>query len=268
MRLSAENGRRWAMQFYTLLVLAFLLVPLLVIVPVSLTSGNTLIFPTPGISLRWYQEVTTDPKWASALWNSLVIGISATVLATIMGVLAAIGLAWGTFPGRKVIFALAAAPLVAPIVIVGVAAFSFYASLGLIGNRLSLILTHTALAVPVVLTAVTASLAGFDRTLMRAAASLGAGQARAVLKVLLPLIAPGVMTGALIAFIISFDEVVVASFLSLADQRTLPRLIFSGVRESVSPAIAAAAILLILFSALLLAVIGWIQSRTRHTNVD
>ena len=259
-----ENGRRWAMYGYTFLILVFLLAPLLVIVPVSLTSGNTLIFPTPGVSLRWYEEVITDPKWIAALWNSLVIGVSATILATAMGVLAAIGLTWGTFPGRKLIYGLAAAPLVAPIVIVGVAAFSFYASLGLIGNRLSLILTHTALAVPVVVTMVAASLAGFDRTLMRAAASLGAGHLRTFTKVLLPLIAPGVMTGALIAFIISFDEVVVASFLSLAEQRTLPRLIFSGVRESVSPAIAAAAILLIGFSALLLALAGWIQSRTRR----
>ncbi|WP_119300692.1 ABC transporter permease [Dongia deserti] len=264
MTFRAERVRRWAMYSHTLLVLAFLLLPLLVIVPVSLTSGNTLIFPTPGVSLRWYEEVVTDPRWVGALWNSLLVGVSSTMLATIMGVLAAIGLAWGSFPGRKLIYAVAAAPLVAPIVIVGVASFSFYATLGLVGNRLSLVLTHAALAVPVVLTTVTASLAGFDRTLMRAAASLGAGHAQAVVRVLLPLIAPGVATGALIAFIISFDEVVVASFLSVAEQRTLPRLIFSGVRESVSPAIAAAAILLIAFSACLLGLVGWIQSRSKR----
>ena len=129
------------------------------------------------------------------------------------------------------------------------------------GTRWALILTHTALAVPVMLTTVVASLQGFDRTLVRASASLGAGTARTFFKVILPLIAPGVVSGAIIAFIISFDEVVVASFLTTGEQRTLPRMIFSGVRESVSPAIASVAVLLVLFSAVLLGIIAWLQAR-------
>lgn len=262
MRISAERTRCWLMVAHTALILAFLILPLLVILPISLTSGNVLRVPTSDFSLRWYEEVlVTDERWRNGLWNSLLIGVSSTLLASVMGLLAAIGLAWGRFPGKKLIYAIVAAPLVVPVVIVGVAAFSFYASLGMIGNPLALIMTHTALSVPVVLTTVIASLAGFDRTLMRAAASMGAGQWRAITRVLLPLIAPGVATGALIAFIISFDEVVVASFMSMADQRTLPRLIFSGVRENVSPAIAAVAILLIGFSAVLLGLIGWLQAR-------
>jgi putative spermidine/putrescine transport system permease protein len=261
MMLTGDDARRWLANSHTALVIAFLVLPLIVLIPMSLTSGNSLTFPTPGWSLCWFEEVINDERWINALWNSIVIGVASTFLASVLGISAAIGLTWGKFPGRKLIFALAAAPLVAPVLIVGVATYTIYASLEMIGNRWSLIFTHAAMSVPVVLTTVSASLAGFDRTLLRAAASLGAGYGRIFFKVLLPLISPGAMTGALIAFLISFDEVVVASFLSIGAQRTLPRLIFSGVRESVSPAIAAVAMLLIIFSALVLALVGWLNSR-------
>lgn len=252
------------MYAYAVLLLAFMLVPLAIIVPMSLTSGTTLAFPTPGWSLRWYEELLVDTRWGASLWNSVVIGLSTTLLSCLLGIPAAIGLAWGRFPARRLIYALVAAPLVMPVIIVGVASFAFYASFGLVGTRLSIILTHTAMAVPVMLTTVVASLAGFDRTLLRAAASLGAGPWTSFRRVLLPLIAPGVATGAIIAFIISFDEVVVASFLSVAGERTLPRMIFSGVRESISPAIASVAVLLITFSAVLLAAIGWLHARAQR----
>jgi putative spermidine/putrescine transport system permease protein len=254
--------RTATMYSYAALLLAFMLVPLLIIVPMSLTSGNALTFPTPGYSLRWYQELIDDPRWLNSFWNSIIIGVSATLLSCALGIPAAIGIAWGEFPGKRLIYAIVATPLVAPVVIVGVAAFSFFAELGLAGQKSAIILTHTALAVPVVLTTVVASLSRFDRTLVRAAESLGAGMGRVFFKVILPLISPGVVTGAIIAFIISFDEVVVASFLSTGEERTLPRMIFSGVRESVSPAIASVAVLLVVFSAVLLGIVGWLQSRT------
>jgi putative spermidine/putrescine transport system permease protein len=253
--------RSAAMYIYATALLAFMLVPLLIIVPMSLTSGNALAFPTPGYSLRWYQELIDDPRWLSSFWNSLIIGTAATLLSCALGIPAAIGIAWGDFPGKRLVYAIVATPLVVPVVIVGVAAFSFFAELGWAGNKASIILTHTAMAVPVVLTTVVASLARFDRTLVRAAESLGAGRGRTFFKVILPLISPGVVSGAIIAFIISFDEVVVASFLSTGEERTLPRMIFSGVRESVSPAIASVAVLLVAFSAMLLAIVGWLQSR-------
>lgn len=262
--MNADVIRKWLMYGYSALLLSFIILPLLIVVPMSLTSSNSLAFPTPGYSLRWYEELWIDQRWPNALWNSLVIALSTTLLSCVLGIPAAIGLAWGNFPGKKVIYAIIAAPLVVPVVIVGVAAFSFFATLGLVGSKLSIILTHTAMAVPVMLTTVVASLSTFDRTLVRAAASLGAGTMRTFFKVILPLIAPGVVTGAIVAFIISFDEVVVASFLSVGNERTLPRMIFSGVRESVSPAIAAVAVLLILFSAILLALIGWLQVRSQR----
>ena len=260
--MKVSSLRSVAMYAYAALLLAFILVPLLIIVPMSFTSGNSLTFPTPGYSMRWYQELLDDPRWWSSFVNSVIVASAATLFSSLLGIPAAIGLAWGSFPGKRVIYAVVAAPLVVPVVIVGVAAFSFFATAGMTGGRWALILTHTALAVPVMLTTVVASLQGFDRTLVRAAASLGAGTPRIFFKVILPLIAPGVVSGAIIAFIISFDEVVVASFLTTGEQRTLPRMIFSGVRESVSPAIASVAVLLVLFSALLLGVIAWLQGRT------
>jgi putative spermidine/putrescine transport system permease protein len=262
--MNAHRWRQGVMYAHAALALAFILLPLVVIVPMSLTSGNTLAFPTPGWSLRWYGDLVADDRWGRSFWNSLVIASATTALSCLLGIPAAIGLAWGEFPGKRLVYAVVAAPLVVPVVIVGVAAYSFFAAFGLVGSRLSIILAHTAMAVPVMLTAVVASLAGFDRTLMRAAASLGAGPWRSVHTILLPLIAPGVVTGAIIAFIISFDEVVVASFLSVGSERTLPRMIFSGVRESISPAIAAVAVLLIAFSAMLLGVIALLQARARR----
>jgi putative spermidine/putrescine transport system permease protein len=253
MRIALDHWRRAAAIVWTGLVLAYLVVPLLVIVPMSLTLGTMLTLPTPGWSLRWYETVLGDPRWAAAFINSLVVGVGSTLLAAALGTPAAIGLAWGRFPGRSAVLAIIATPLVLPIIVLGVAAFLFYASIGLVGSRLSLILAHAGLAAPVMVTTVMASLQSFDRTLMRAAASLGAPPWTAFHRVLLPIIWPGIAAGALIAFVISFDEVVIASFLTTAEQRTLPRQIFSGVRESISPAIAAVAVLLVLLSGMVLA---------------
>lgn len=266
--MKAAAIRSRAMYVYAALLLAFMLGPLLIVVPMSLTSGTSLTFPTPGYSLRWFRELVDDPRWLSSFVNSMVIASSVTVLSCVLGIPAAIALAWTKYPGMRIVYAIIAAPLVVPVVIVGVAAFSFFSALGLVGSKVSIILTHTALAVPVMLTTVRASLSSFDRTLVRAAASLGAGPALIFFRVVLPLIAPGVVSGAIIAFIISFDEVVVASFLSTGEERTLPRMIFSGVRESISPAIASAAVLLVLFSAVLLVAIGWLQSKTSKSRAQ
>ncbi|MDT8854332.1 ABC transporter permease [Paracoccaceae bacterium Fryx2] len=258
-----ETLHRWTAFGLTALVLAYLVAPLFVIVPMALTSGTNLTFPVPGWSLRWFEVVLTDPRWAAALGNSLLVGAGSTALAVALATPAAVGLAWGRFPGRGVLMAVIATPLVLPIVILAVASFSFQARSGLLGSRFGLILAHAGLAAPVVLTTVLASLQAFDRGLMRAAASLGAPPLTAFRRVLIPMIAPGVVAGAVIAFIISFDEVVIATYLTTAEQRTLPRMIFSGVRESISPAIAAAAVLLVVFSGALLAGFSLLQRRNQ-----
>lgn len=261
--ISLDQLRKQVAYLVTGLVLFYLVAPLFVIIPMAFTSGTMLTLPTPGWSFRWFDTVLTDTRWASALWNSLITGTGSTLLAVALGTPAAVGLAWGKFPGRKLLVALIAVPLVLPIVIVAVAVFSFYASAGLLGNRLSLMLAHAGLSAPVVVVTILASLQSFDRTLMKAGASLGAPPLLAFRRILLPIISPGVAAGALIAFIISFDEVVIASYLTTAEQRTLPRVIFSGVRESISPAIAAAAVLLVLFSALILAIVTSLQGPRR-----
>lgn len=262
--MSAVKFRGLLMYAYAGLLLVFMLAPLLLIVPMALTSGNALQFPTPGVSLRWFAELVDDERWPAALQVSLIIGAASTTLALILGIPAAIALAWSEFPGKKIVMGIVAAPIVMPVVIVGVASYYFFSQIGMVGSRWSIIAVHAAMAIPVVVSTVAASLTTFDRTLLRASASLGAGTARTFLSVMLPLISPGVVTGAIIAFIISFDEVVVASFLSVGDDRTLPRMIFSGVRESISPAIASVALLLMVFSALLLVLIGFIQARARR----
>lgn len=258
-----DRFHRWFAWTVTAFVLLYLVAPLFVIVPMSITSGTNLTLPVPGWSSRWYEVVLTDPRWTQSLVNSMLVGAGSTILAVALATPAAVGLVWGNFRGRGFLTALIATPLVLPIVIVAVASFGFYATVGLLGSRLGLILAHAGLAAPVVLTTVMASLQSFDRGLMRAAASLGAPPLTAFRRVLLPIISPGVIAGAIIAFIISFDEVVIATYLTTAEQRTLPRVIFSGVRESISPAIAAAAVLLVLFSAVLLVLLTWMQRR--HT---
>lgn len=262
----AHRLRATLMYSVTALLLFYMLAPLVLVFPMSLTSGNALQYPVPGYSLRWYAELLTDTRWIAALKVSLIVGLSATALALVLGIPAAVGLVWGRYPGRRLVAAVLAAPIVTPIVVVGVAAYFFFSRLGFVSDRGAIILVHTALGLPVVVTTVAASLGTFDRTLMRASASLGAGIWRSFFQVLLPLIAPGVAAGALICFIISFDEVVVASFLSVGAERTLPRMIFSGVRESISPAVAAVSVLLMTFSALLLALLTWVQGIAARRN--
>jgi putative spermidine/putrescine transport system permease protein len=248
----------WAI---AVLVLGFLILPILVIVPLSFNSGSFLSFPMPGLSLRWYHELLGSERWLSSLRNSVVVACAATVLATVLGTLAALGLQRARFPGSSVVLALLISPMVVPLVIVAVGVYFFYAPFGLTGSLVGLTLAHTALASPFVVITVSATLQGFDTNLSRAAASLGAGPATAFFRITLPLILPGVVSGALFAFVTSFDEVVVALFLTGPQERTLPRQMFDGIRENISPVIAAAATLLIVLSIALMTVMEALRRR-------
>lgn len=245
-------------------VLIFLVAPILIIVPMSLTSGNLLVFPLPGFSTRWYESLTEGSAWTDAAKNSLFIGLSATALAMILGVMAASGLARANFALKPVLIALILSPVLMPIVITAVGMYFFFAGVGLSGTYIGLILAHTALGVPFVVITVLASLEGFDHNLTKAAATLGASPLTAFRKVTLPIIFPGIASGALFAFVTSFDEIVVTLFLAAPTQRTLPRQIFSGVREYVSPGIAAVATLLVLLSAALLVTVQVLERRGRR----
>ena len=197
-----------------------------------------------------------------ALKNSIIVAPAATVLAMIFGTLAAIGRTRGDFPGKALVMALVISPMVVPVVIIGVASYLFFAPLGLGNSFFSLIVVHAVLGVPFVIITVSATLQGFNHNLVRAAASLGASPLTAFRRVTLPLIAPGVISGALFAFATSFDEVVVTLFLAGPEQATLPRQMFSGIRENLSPTIAAAATLLIAFSVILLLTLEWLRGRS------
>ena len=266
--LSRRLGR-YGFNAYCIAGFVFLVAPILVIVPLSFNAEPYFTF-TEGMlrldpdaySLRWYNAIVEDGVWARALVNSLVIGVAATILATTLGTLAALGLASPAIPGRSLITAVLISPMITPIIIVAVGVFFFYSSLGLGQTHAGLVLAHAALGAPFVVITVTATLAGFDRTLLRAAASLGAGPMRRFFQVQLPIIAPGVFSGGLFAFAASFDEVVVVLFLGGLEQRTIPRQMWAGIREQISPAILALAVFLIVFAVLVLFTVEWLRNRS------
>ena len=250
------------------LIFLFLIAPILVIVPLSFNAEpyftfteGMLRFDADAYSLRWYREIASNAQWTRALGNSLLIGAAATVLATVLGTLAALGLASRAMPARRLAMGLLISPMVTPLIISAAGMFFFYSTLGLSQTHLGLILAHAALGTPFVVITVTATLSAFDTNLTRAAASLGAGPLRTFRRVQLPLIAPGVLSGALFAFAASFDEVVVVLFMAGEDQRTIPRQMWAGIREQISPAILAVATFLIVFAVLLLLTVEWLRGR-------
>ncbi|CAO96233.1 ABC transporter permease [Erwinia tasmaniensis] len=247
--------------FYAAAVLLFLIVPVLTIVPLSFNASSFLSYPLSGFSLRWYRTFFHSQEWLGALGNSLLIAPLATLLATVLGVLAATGLVRGEFRGKGVVMAIIISPMVAPVVIIAVGMFFFFARLSLLNSYLGLVLAHALLGVPFVVITVVAVLKSYDTSLSRAAASLGASPLRVFCKVTLPLIAPGVFSGALFAFAASFDEVVVTLFLASPSQRTLPIQMFAGIRENLDPTIAAAASLMIGASLALLIVMEILRRR-------
>lgn len=243
-------------------VFLFLVAPILAIVPLSFNSEPWFSYPLAGFSLRWYHDFFTSERWQSALLNSVMIGAATTVLATVLGTLSALGLSRGRLPFRGLIMGLLISPMIVPVVITSVAMYFFYALANLASTYLGIILAHTALATPFVVITVTATLTGFDHTLTRAAASLGASPALAFRKITLPLILPGVISGALFAFVTSWDEVVVVLFLAGPEQRTLPLQMFDGIREEINPTITAVATLLLVLSIILLISVELLRRRS------
>ncbi|MFZ5789748.1 MAG: ABC transporter permease [Pseudomonadota bacterium] len=245
-------------------VLVFLIAPILVIMPLSFNSEPYFSYPMPGLSLRWYEDFFTNDRWTLALKTSVIVAVSVTFLATALGTLAALGLSRSNFPARGVFMSILISPMVVPVIISAVGMYFFYTRVGLTNSLPGLILAHTALATPFVVITVTATLFGFDQTLVRAGASLGADPVRVFFRVTLPLILPGVISGSLFAFVTSFDEVVVVLFLASPEQRTLPKQMFSGIREIISPTITAAATLLILFAVAMLTTVELLRRRSER----
>lgn len=251
----------YALRLGCIAILLFLLLPILVIIPLSFSSSSFLAYPIPGWSLQWYDNLFNSDDWARATRNSFIVAPLATLLATVLGTMAAVGLARVNFFGKSTLMSLLISPMVVPIVVVGVSTYLFFAKVGLSDTYTGLILVHAALGAPFVVTTVLATLQGFNQNLVRASLSLGAGPLETFFRITLPIIAPGVISGALFAFATSFDEVVVTLFLAGAEQTTLPRQMFTGIRENISPTIAAVATLLILFTTTMLLVLEWLRGR-------
>lgn len=241
-------------------IFVFLVLPLFVIIPLSFNAEPYFTF-TPemltldpeGYSLRWYENLLLGPdNWLVNIRNSFFIAISSTIIATTLGTLAALGLSRPEMPYRTAITALLISPMIVPLIISAAALFAFFARVGLANTFLGIILSHVVLGTPFVVITVTAALASFDQQLIRAAQSLGANQTTVFFKVIMPLLLPGIIAGALFAFITSLDEVVIVNFISGPQQTPMTVRMFSGLREEISPTILALASILVGLSILLL----------------
>jgi putative spermidine/putrescine transport system permease protein len=267
----ASTGQRvwhYAFRIICALIFFYLIAPILVIIPLSFNAQNFFTF-TPemlhldpaGYSLKHYEDFFTNVDWQAPLWNSIKIAPMATLIAVALGTLAAVGLSQSHVPFKGTIMAILISPMIVPLIISAAGMYFFYSRIGLQGTYWGVVLAHAALGIPFVIITVTATLVGFDKSLTRASASLGAGPIRTFFKVQMPLILPGVISGALFAFITSFDEVVVVMFMGAAGQKTLPWQMFTGLREQISPTILAAATVLIAVSVVMLAALEMLRRR-------
>ena len=238
------------------LVLAFLVLPTLVIAPLSFNEGKYFTYPIESFSLKWYSEVLFSERWTHAFRNSFIVAIVSTLIATVIGTMASLGILGLPIRLRNSLLLILLSPMVIPIIVFAVGFFYFTVLLGMVYTLTALVWAHVVLAVPFVVIVVSASLERFDTSLIRAAYSLGASPITAFRRITLPLIAPGVMTGAIFAFVTSWDEIVVALFVAGGpENHTLPRRLWSGLREELSPAIIAAATVLSVLSIILMIIV-------------
>ncbi|MDA7556743.1 ABC transporter permease [Candidatus Pelagibacter sp.] len=257
------NYRIWhyTYLFFCGLVFFFLIAPLFVILPLSFNaeqyihfSAKMLALDPEGFSLRWYEDMIYGTKnpWGLATKNSLIIAFFATIGSTLLGTVAALGLSSRHMPYKAAFMALLISPMIVPLIISGTAIFFFMAKVGLAATHTGIIIAHIILGTPFVVITVTATLTGFDHSVTRAAASLGSNPVHTFRKITLPLIMPGVISGALFAFVTSFDEVIVVLFLAGLENTTIPIQMWVGLREQLSPTILAVATCLIVMSTLIL----------------
>jgi len=263
-----ETTWHYTFRFICACVFLFLITPILIIIPLSFNvepyftfTTGMLSFDPDAYSLRWYKDFINNTQWTHSVKNSFIIAIASTILATVLGTLAALGLSKPHMPYRTLVMGMLISPMIVPLIISAAGMYFFYSNIGLAQTFLGIILAHTALGTPFVVITVTATLVGFDHSLSRASANLGAGPTTTFFQVIMPLILPGVISGALFAFITSFDEVVVVLFLAGFDQRTIPRQMWSGIREQISPTILAVATILVMISISLLTTLELLRRR-------
>ena len=270
--------------FFCGTVFFFLIAPLVAIVPISFSQSPFMVFtdgmlafpPDPEAwSFRWYRYMVgictdknlTTPcsnKWMVGTVNSFFIGFTATFIATVLGTLAALGLSRPHMPFKGIIMSILISPMIVPLIITSAGMFFFYARYNLVYTFTGIIMAHVALATPFVVITVTATLIGFDMNMVKASQSLGASPTRTFFKVIMPLILPGVISGALFAFITSFDEIVIVMFMASLDQVTIPRQMWSGIRQEISPVILCMATCLVVLSIFLLTTVELLRRRSER----
>jgi putative spermidine/putrescine transport system permease protein len=238
-----RDWRNGLLNGYALFVGLLLLAPTLIVVPMSLTSGERLQFPPPGFSTRWYGEFFSDEAWITALTTSVKVAVVTVIVATILGTLIAFGLERGRFRGRALVRGFVLVPAIVPVVVVAIGMYFVFTRWHLTGTMTSVVIAHTVLALPLVVVTVSSSLRTLDRNLEDAAGTLGAGPIRTFRYVVLPAIMPGVMAAGLFAFITSWDEVVIALFLTGPSFRTLPTMMWIQIGSQIDPTIAVVATL-------------------------
>ena len=276
----------YAYLFFCAVVFFFLVAPLIAIVPISFSVSPFMVFtegmlawpPDPEAwSLRWYRNMIGDcsaevvsstvpcsTKWMKGTINSFYIGIIATFIATVLGTMAALWLSRPHMPYKALIMSILISPMIVPLIITAAGMFFFYARINLVYTFTGVILAHVALATPFVVITVTATLVGFDMNMVKAAQSLGAKPMRTFFKVIMPLILPGIISGALFAFITSFDEVVIVMFMASIDQLTIPKQMWAGIRQEISPVILCMATCLVILSIVLLTTVELLRRRAER----
>lgn len=247
-----KNRGRIALRLIAGLIFLFLMVPLVVVFPISFSAGSYLRFPPPGFSLQWYGRYLSDPSWIDATIRSLQIGVATTVLSLLIGLPLAFGLSRGQFYGRGLIEHGVSAPMIVPHIVLSIAIYGLFSRLGLIGEWYGIAIAHTVLALPFVVIVLVAGLRDYDLNLELAARGLGASQLRAIRHITMPILAPSMYSAAFLAFITSFDELVVAMFLAGANM-TLPKKMFDNILTEIEPTVAAVSALQIVFVSGLLA---------------
>ena len=263
------NRRKWIWWlFYGFggLIVLFLVIPSLIVIPISFSDSPLLKFPPKGFSWRWYAAFIESSEWTSSLWLSIKVGVGTMIISTVFGVSAALGIVRGNFPGKNLLHAFLLSPMIVPHVITALAMYYFYSSLQMVGSGWALLFSHTCIATPIVIVIVSATLHDFDRSLEQAAQILGADPLQTFRKITFPIIRPGIISGALFSFIISFDEVVIAAFIGGYRSATLPKRMFDNVRDEMDPTVAAISTILILISILLLIVMAFLGKRKTTFN--
>jgi putative spermidine/putrescine transport system permease protein len=256
-----RNWHELVAAYWAWVVLAILNLPIVIVVILSFNEGRFLSFPPSGLSLQWYDSYFASARWRLATVNSFKIAVTTVVLATPIGVLASYALVRGDFPGRRLLMTLVSAPMLLPGIIVAIAMYFFFAQLGMIGSFWSMVLAHVTITVPVIVISVNASLSTLDENLERAAAGLGANRLQLFWHVSRPLIQPGILTGAVFAFLMSFDELPIALFMSGTLNETLPARMWSSLNDEIDPTIAVVSTLLIGVTVVLSLAGFYLQSR-------